>query len=125
VTVGNAPKQAGFLERIGSRGAGRHPACLLQGVYRDGVQDAVVGRGFLLHRFAPLLPGSDEVGQRELSSFIRIFGNLGEAARYNIGSRPGSDDFAFKLIGKRDQPALDFGVAAHPGQLMALLGLIA
>jgi hypothetical protein len=70
-------------------------------------------------------PRSGEVGQRQLSSFVGIFGNLREAATYRIGLRPGSDGFAFKLVGKRHQPALYFGVPGHPSQLAALCDFIA
>jgi hypothetical protein len=63
--------------------------------------------------------------ERELSSFVMIFGNLGEAAADTIGSRPDSDSFAVELIRKRDQPPLYFGVAGHPSQLTALCDLIA
>jgi hypothetical protein len=70
-------------------------------------------------------PRSGEVSQRQLSSFVGIFGSLREAATYRIGLRPGSDGFAFELIRKRDQSALYFGVPGHPSQSAALCHFIA
>jgi hypothetical protein len=58
-------------------------------------------------------PGIAEIGQRELSAFVGIIGDLSEAASFKISSYPGSDGFDFKLIRKCDQPSLDFNVTAQ------------
>ena len=49
LTVRNAPKQAGFFERVGSLRTGRHPARFLKGIYRACILAAAVRRGFLFH----------------------------------------------------------------------------
>jgi hypothetical protein len=72
-----------------------------------------------------VLPRLVEVGQREFSTLVGIFGNVSDAASFTIGSRPGPDGFGFELIRKRDQPPLYFGVTGHQCKLAALLGLIA
>jgi hypothetical protein len=49
LTVCNAPKQARFLERIGSLRAGWHPARFLKGIHRGCILAADIGRSILLH----------------------------------------------------------------------------
>jgi hypothetical protein len=71
------------------------------------------------------LPRFVEVDQRELSTFVRNFGYLGEAASFTIGLRGGSDGFGFKLFAKRDQPSLYIDVTGHKCKLAAPLGFIA
>jgi hypothetical protein len=71
------------------------------------------------------LPGFVEVGQRELSPFIRIFRKLSGAAAPAIGLRRGSNGFGFELVPKRDQPLLYFGVTGCKSKPAASLCLIA
>jgi len=70
------------------------------------------------------LPGFVEVGQRELSTFIRICRKLNEAAVPAIGLRHGPNGFGFELVPKRDQPSLYFGVTGCKSKPAALLHLI-
>jgi hypothetical protein len=49
MTVGNAPKQASFFERVGSLRTGRHLARFLKGIHRACILAAAVSRGVLLH----------------------------------------------------------------------------
>jgi hypothetical protein len=71
------------------------------------------------------LPAFAEAGQRELSPFIGMCANLGEAAIAAIGLRPGTYGFGSKHVRKRDQPSFYFGVTGHTRKLTALLGFFA
>jgi hypothetical protein len=126
LTVRNASKQAGFFERVGPLRAGRHPARFLKGIHRACILAAAVRRGFLFHGHILFgaLPRSVEVGQREPSAFVGIFGNWSEATSFTTSLRPGSDGFGFELIRKRNQPSLYLDVTGHKCKLAALLDLI-
>jgi hypothetical protein len=71
------------------------------------------------------LPGFVEVGQRELSTFVRIFRKLNGAAVPAVGLRHGSNGLGFELVLERDQPSLYFDITGRKSKLAALLGLIA
>jgi hypothetical protein len=71
------------------------------------------------------LPGFVEVGQRELSTFIRICRKLSGAAVPAIGLRHGPNGLGFELVPKRDQPLLYFGVTGRKSKPAAPLHLIA
>jgi hypothetical protein len=71
------------------------------------------------------LPGFVEVGQRELSPFIRIFRKLNGAAVPAIGLRHGPNGLGFELVPKRDQPSLYFGVTGCKSKPAAPRRLIA
>jgi hypothetical protein len=70
-------------------------------------------------------PGFVEVGQRQLSPFIRIFRKLSEAAVPAIGLRHGANGPGFELVPKRDQPSLYFDVTGCKSKLAASLHLMA